>query len=65
LHGWTYEGTHVEGAHGHDREPILFQKLGAFNYGTNGVCGSGAWGSYQLEDHTRLMNRQYAYVSTR
>jgi hypothetical protein len=47
---------HVESAHGRDGEPILFQKLGAFDYGMDGVCGSGAWSSYQLEDCSRLMS---------
>jgi hypothetical protein len=31
----------------------------------NGVYGSGDWGSYQLEDRSRLMNWQYVSISTR
>jgi hypothetical protein len=32
---------HVGGLNGHDREPFFSQKLGAFDYGTNGLCGGG------------------------
>jgi hypothetical protein len=42
LHGWIDEGMHVGGEHGHDKEPNFFQKLGAFNYGMDGVHGDGA-----------------------
>ncbi len=41
---YTYEGTHVGGLYGHDGEPFFPQKPGAFDYGTNGLCGGGVWG---------------------
>ncbi len=47
---------HVAGAHAHYREPIFFQNLGAFDHGTNGLRGGGAWGSSRFEDHFRLMS---------
>jgi hypothetical protein len=39
------QNMHIGGAHGHDGEPIFSQKLGAFDCGTNVLCGGGAWGS--------------------
>jgi hypothetical protein len=36
---------HVGGAHGHDGESIFFLKPNAYDYGTNGLCSGGAWGS--------------------
>jgi len=35
---------HVEGLHGHNKEPFFPQRLGAFDYGTNALCKGGAWG---------------------
>ncbi len=55
---------HVGGAHNNDMEPNFCQKPNAkFDYGMNGVCKDGAWGLGQLEDHSRPLRDQYAYVS--
>ncbi len=56
---------HVGGAHNSDMVPNLCQKPSAkFDYGMNGVCKDGAWGSGQLEDHSRPLRDQCAYVSS-
>ncbi len=56
MPNWTYEGTHVGGLRGHDKEPFFPQKLGAFDCGTNGLCKGGAWGSGWLNDHSKQPN---------
>ncbi len=53
---------HVGGAHGHDGEPFFSQNPSAFNCGTDGLCGGGAWGSFHLEDHSRPTSWQCASV---
>jgi hypothetical protein len=53
----------VGDGHGHDGEPMFFQKLGAFDYGMNGLCEGGAWGLGQLEDCFRQMGQQCTFVS--
>jgi hypothetical protein len=53
---------HVGNAHGHDEEPIFFRKPSAFDCGMDVLCGGGAWGSSQLEDHSKPMNQQCAFV---
>jgi len=63
LLGWTYEDIHVGGLH--DGEPFFPQKLGAFNYGMDNLCGGGAWGSSWLEGYFRQLSQQCAYVWTR
>jgi hypothetical protein len=56
---------HVEGTHNSDMAPNLCQKPSAkFNYGMNGVYKNGAWSSGQLEDHSRPLRDQCAYVSS-
>jgi hypothetical protein len=35
----------VKGAHSKDKESNVCQKSNAFDYGMNGGCGGGAWGS--------------------
>jgi hypothetical protein len=32
---------------------FLIQKPSAFDYGTDGLCGGGVWGSSQLDDHSK------------
>jgi hypothetical protein len=38
---YTYEGMHVGGLHGHDKEPFFPQKPCAFDCGMSGLCGGG------------------------
>jgi hypothetical protein len=47
------------------RSQFFFQKPSAFNCGTNGLYGGGAWGSNRLKDHSRLMRGQCAFVPTK
>jgi hypothetical protein len=44
------------------KEPNLCQKLGAFDYGTNGVYRGGVWGSNCLDDHSKQSKDQCVYV---
>jgi hypothetical protein len=54
---------HVGGLHGNDGEQFFFQKPNAFDYGTYGLSGGGAWGLGRLEDCSRQLNQQCASLS--
>ncbi len=65
LFGWTYQGMPIIGAHGHDGEPIFFQKPSAFDCGTNVLCGGSAWGSSWWEDSFKFMKGQCVSILTK
>jgi len=44
---------------------ILPKSTCAFNCGTNGVSEGGAWGLNQLEDYSKFMKGQCAYILTK
>ncbi len=43
---------------------FLIQKLSAFDYGTDGLCEGGVWGSGQLEDHSKQPSQHCASIPT-
>jgi hypothetical protein len=46
------------------RNHFFFQKSIAFYYGIDGLCRVGAWGSSQLEDHSKQPSQQCTSVLT-
>ncbi len=44
---------------------FFFQKPSAFHYGTYGLCNGGAWGLDWLEDRSRPMSQQCAFIPTK
>ncbi len=43
---------------------FLIQKPSAFDYGMDGLCRSGVWGSGWLEDRSKQPSQQCAFVPT-
>jgi hypothetical protein len=41
---------------------FFFQKLGAFDCGTNSLCGGGVWGSSWLKDYSKQLSQQCVFV---